>query len=532
VVVDSGLARAPRFDPRTGMTRLRTVPISRASADQRTGRAGRTEPGAAYRLWSKVEHAGRRAHGDPEITQVDLAGLALELAEWGADAASLPFLDRPPAKALGEARRLLADLGALGADGRPTEIGRSMTALPLHPRLARMVVDAAAAGLGPVGVWLAIALEERDVLRGPLDQLPVDLALRVAVLAGDRTHAAADRRALDALRARARDLGRRAGVDPEALQPSDVEHAGRVLALAYPDRLAIRRGGPGRFQLRTGQTAWLPATDELAGAAFVVAADLDGKRKDTRIRLAAALDATDVAGAFAHQVSERVELVWTDGELVERAERRLGGLVLDTVTRRPAAGPAVVDQLLARVRTTRLAALGWGASSVALRHRLAFLHRTLGEPWPDVSDEGLLGRLGEWLAPRLSDATSASALEAIDMTSVLWSMTDPRVAGDLDRLAPARLALPSGRTVPIDYTGDAPSASVRVQELFGVTTHPTAGGRPVVLQLLSPAGRPVQVTGDLPGFWAGSWREVRKEMAGRYPKHRWPEDPATADPGR
>jgi ATP-dependent helicase HrpB len=512
------------------MTRLRTIEIARASAEQRTGRAGRTEPGVAYRLWSKVEHAGRRAHGDPEITQVELSGLVLELALWGSDAASLPFLDRPPAKAVAEATRLLTDLGALDEEGRPTASGRAMAGLPVHPRLARMVVDAPPS-LAPLAVWLATALEERDVFSGPLDERPVDLALRVAVLSGHAQSSRADRRSVDLLRRRARDLGRRAGVDPDTFAPGDEVHAGRVLALAYTDRLAIRRGAPGRFQLRTGQTAWLPATDDLASAAFLVAADLDGKRKDTRVRLAATLDASEVAEAFGSQVTEKVELTWIDGEVWERAERRLGGMALDTLTRRPIAGSEVVAALVERARSTKLAALGWSGASVELRRRLAYLHRTGGEPWPDVSDDALLGTLDLWLAPRLAGATSASALEQIDMTDVLWSLTDPRVAGDLDRLAPPLLHLPTGRSVPIHYD-DGPSAAVRVQDLFGTTVHPTAGGRPIVLQLLSPADRPLQVTADLPGFWAGSWREVRKEMAGRYPKHRWPEDPATADPGR
>lgn len=530
VVVDGGTARAPRFDPRTGMTRLRTVPISRSSAEQRAGRAGRTAPGTAYRLWSKLEHGARRAHADPEITQVDLAGLALELALWGADPAELTFLDPPPARTLVEARTLLTELGALDDDGHVTPVGRAMAALPLHPRLAHLVVAAE-----PADRWLAcllaVLLDERDVLRGRPDDLPADLGLRVRLLAEVGQHPLADRRAVEAARARARDLARRAGVEAGPVEP---EHAGRVLALAYPDRLAVRRGSPGRFQLRGGTTAWVRPDDPLAGEAHVVAADLDGKRKDARIRLGAALDADDVAVAFAGHVRRRRELVWDRDrdDLVERIEQVVGGLRLGLVERRPSPGPDTVAALVDRARATKLAALAWSPAATALRARLGFLRCHLGEPWPDVSDRVLLGEVDQWLPPFLHGATGRADLEAVDVAAALRARVDPRVEHDLDRLAPTHVVVPSGRRVPLDYDHDPPVLAVRVQELFGSDVTPSVlGGRvPVVLHLLSPAGRPLQVTSDLAGFWRGSWRDVRKEMAGRYPKHAWPEDPVTARP--
>ena len=538
VVVDSGLARAPRFDARTGMTRLQTISISKASADQRTGRAGRLGPGVAYRLWSALEQAGRRAQIDPEITQVDLAGLALELAAWGTpDPSALRWLDAPPGRAFGEARRLLTQLGAVDASGAITPDGRAMNELPLHPRLAHMVVRAAGQGQGWLACVLAALLEDRDVLRGRPDDVPADLAQRVVLVVdgAGRSHPLADRRAVDHARRRATDLLRRSGGDRDAGAAAtvDLDAIGRVLALAYPDRLAIRKGSPGRFQLRTGTRAWVPATDDLAGEAFLVAADLDGRRSDARIRLAAPLSAGDVAAAFEHEVEERRQLVWDAqrDDLVERVEWRLGGLVLDEVVWPADPGPETEAALLDRVRRTKLAALRWTEAATSLRLRVGFLRRHLGDAWPDWSDRELLRTLDTWLRPRLAGVTNRDGLQAVDVVSALRSELGPRVA-DLDRLAPTHLVVPSGRRVPVDYEPDPPVLAVRVQEMFGGSRTPAiAGGHvPVVLHLLSPAGRPIQITSDLAGFWSGSWADVRKDMAGRYPKHLWPVDPQSARP--
>ncbi len=528
VVIDSGLARKPRFDARTGMTRLRTVPISRASADQRAGRAGRIEPGIAYRLWSKLEHGGRNRHIAPEIAEVDLAGFALELAAWGSEVEELSFLDPPPRRALEEARRLLEQLGALDADGRMTISGGLMATLPLHPRLARMVVDA-----GPdaaLACVVAALLDDRDVLRGHPNELPADLAVRVRLIAdpGGR-HPRAVGPAIGRVRDTARDLARRAGVGWGAV---DADRAGIVLALAYPDRLALRRGSPGRFQLRTRTTAWMPDSDALAAERFLVVGDLDGKRKDARIRLAAAIDAEHVLTAFAHEVDERAELVWEGDRLVDRTEQRLGGLVLRTVDRRPDPGPRTAAAIATRIGSRGMRDLPWTPAALELRTRVTYLHRTLGDPWPDWSDRALAPGVAGWLAGPLATATGLDDLSGIDLRGVLLRLLDRRLIAELDALAPTHVEVPSGRRLPVDYSTEAPVLSVRVQEMYGATDGPSVAGRPLRLELLSPANRPIQITQDLAGFWAGSWGEVRKEMAGRYPKHDWPENPATAPPSR
>ena len=528
VVVDSGLARAPRFDTRTGMSRLTTITTSRASADQRAGRAGRVEPGACYRLWSKIEHGSRPAHRAAEIEEVDLSGLALELAAWGTPSEELAFISAPPRKAMRAATELLVALGALDADGHLTAVGRKMLGLPVHPRLARMLV----AEPTPLGCALAVLIDERDLMRGRPDDLPADLSLRLLVLTGRTVHDQADRGAVRRLRDRAADLARRMRIrfDPDLI---DADRAGAALLHAFPDRLAARRR-PGQFQLRTGSGAWLPDTDPLAHESFIVAADLDGKRDRSRIRLAAALDADDVAMTFADEIDERVVLEWDDGrdDLVERVERRLGSMQLGATSRRATAGPETTHALMRRVQQTGLAVLGWSKASIDLRQRVDHLHRTVGEPWPDWSVEHLAASLDEWLAPYLPGAVGRRDLEHVDLVTVLRSQLPWPVGAELDRLAPAHLDLPTGRSVRVDYSGDEPAAHVRVQDLFGTTVHPTAGGRPIVLHLLSPADRPIQITSDLPGFWSGSWTDVRKDLAGRYPKHQWPDDPASAAPKR
>lgn len=512
VVIDAGLARTPRFDVRLGMTRLRTVPIARSSADQRAGRAGRTEPGVAYRLWSKVEHGTRKAHTDPEITQVDLAGLVLELACWGVtDPGALAFLDPPPARTVAEGRRLLEALGALDAAGRPTAVGKRMANLPLHPRLAHMVaVDGTS-----LACLLAALVEDRDVLAGRADELPADLGLRVRIVAGETHDSRA--RGVERVRASAADIARRADI-PRA--EVDAEAAGRVLALAFPDRLAIRRGGPGRFQLRTGATAWLRDDDPLAVESFLIAADLDGKRTNARIRLAAAIDPSDVAELFAAEVEEVAGLVWEGSRLVARSERRLGGIVLDLVDRAPPASPATTAAVLDKASRTGM--IPWEGRGHRLLERVAFLHGLLGEPWPAWTEADLTATLGEWLVAR--PLVSLAEVESLDLESALRRHLGP-LAADLDRLAPSHLIVPSGRRVPVEYGEGRPSIDVKVQEMYGSMVTPKIAGVPVVLRLLSPAGRPIQITSDLAGFWAGSWAAVRKDMAGRYPRHSWPADP-------
>lgn len=549
VVIDSGQARRPRFDAGTGMTRLVTVGISRDSADQRAGRAGRTEPGICYRLWSRIEHGSRPARRTAEMLDVDLSGLALELAAWGSPPESLQFADTPPPRAWDEGVDLLRVLGALEpadaddagsegrvADRRPrrpdlrlTDLGRQMVNLPLHPRLARMV---AAAPMTAACVVAAV-VDEHDIMRGRPDELPADLALRVGLVCGHITDDRADRGAVRRVRDRAADLARRVGTtfDPDTV---DADRSGLLLLAGFPDRLAARRR-PGQFQLRTGSGAFVNPDDPLATVDFIVAADLDGKRSGARIRLGAAVESYEIAGLL-DDVVEREVLEWdTDrDDLVVRVERRLDALRLDETLRRAEASPITTAALLTRVRSTKLATLRWTDTADQLRARAGFLRTEFGDPWPDWTDEALLRTLDEWLGPHLVGASSRDDLQRIDVAMVLRSGLAWPLGRDLDVSAPATLTLPTGRETRIDYTTPKPTASVRVQDVFGVTTHPAvADGRvPITMSLLSPADRPIQVTADLPGFWAGSWADVRKDLAGRYPKHRWPDDPAHERPGR
>ena len=538
IVVDAGQARVPRYDQRTGMSRLTTIPTSRASAEQRAGRAGRLGPGVAYRLWSKIEHGSRRAHLDAEITQVDLSGLVLELAAWGTPIDELAFIDAPPSGAVKQATELLTMLGALDHDGRLTEVGRRMLNVPVHPRLARMIGESDAGDRGLACVVAAL-LDDRDVMRGRPDDLPVDIALRVQMVTGEIHDDRADRRGTARVRERAEDLSRRTG---SRLDWSDVDadHCGRVLLLAYPDRLAVRRQ-PGQYQLRTGSAAWFRPTDALAHETFVVAADLDGDRKNARVRSCASVDQAVIARVLRDDVVDERTVTWDKErrDIVERVVVRLDKMRLSEETRRPSPGDAAVDALMERVVSTRLAELPWGHATGELRARVNFLRRELGESWPDWSDKTLLSSIDEWLRPYLVGMTSVSELKSLDLAMLLRSQLPWPEGARLDELAPTRIELASGRSLSLDYAtavaeGTAPVVRVRVQDLFGTKAHPTvADGRvPLVLHLLSPADRPVQVTADLPGFWAGSWADVRKDMAGRYPKHQWPDDPANADPKR
>ena len=528
VVVDAGEVRRPRHDARSGLSRLQTTKASRASAEQRTGRAGRLGPGAAYRTWSAAEHAGRRAFAEPEIRSADLAGLALELAVWGAGEDDLAFLDPPPATAMADARALLADLGALDDDGRPTPTGRAMVDLPLHPRLARMVVTDRTA----TACALAALLEERDPLRARPEAHEADVTERLRLVADpDRHHPTADGRLVATIRRRAVELARRAGIDGGRIRTTDL---GPVLALAYPDRIAQSRGG-GRFRLRSGRGVVVADRDPLAGVPFLVVADLGPPRRDEaddQVLLAAALDEADVERLAGDRTVEATELGWNDrGDLEARTERRLDALVLRSSTARPAPGPATVDALVTRVADGGLGLLGWTPKARTLQARAGFARRFLGDPWPDLGDEALAASVDEWLVPLLGRATGRGDLARVDVLAVLRGRLG-HLLHELDRVVPARVAVASGREVPVDYDTDPPAISVRAQELYGTEVHPSvASGRvPLTVEVLSPAGRPIQVTGDLPGFWTGSWAAVRKDMISAYPKHDWPADPVAAQP--
>jgi ATP-dependent helicase HrpB len=533
IVVDAGLARVPRHDLGTGMTRLATVSTSRASADQRAGRAGRTEPGVAYRLWSKLEHATRRAHLEAEITQVDLADVALELAAWGTPPSELRFIDPPPARALQQAHDLLRRLDALDTAGRPTPTGRAMLALPLHPRLARMVV-AAADDDKSLACVIAAILDERDVLRGRADDLPADLALRVRIVCGHEHHERADRRDVSRIRDRATDIAHRDDIRI-GFDEITAEHTGATLALAFPDRVAVRRRQPGQFQMRTGSGVWVAATDGLANERFIVAADLDGNRSSARVRIGAGIESADLIDALGDEVERQEVLEWDKqrDDLIVHETARLGSMTLDEQYRPAPPGDATVDALIERVRATRLSVLNWTDRTRQLRRRLAFAASHLDGDWPAVDDKTLVATLADWLAPFLQHATSRADLVRVDIEMVLTAMLSWDQQTRLSTLVPATLTTAAGRTVDIDYERDNPTVSVRVQDMFGTLTHPMiADTIPLTIELLSPADRPIQITNDLPGFWSGSWAMVRKELAGRYPKHQWPTDPVAAAPKR
>lgn len=535
-VVDSGEARSPRFDARTGMTRLVTGGISRASADQRAGRAGRLGPGTAYRLWSKIEHSARPAHRDAEISQVDLAGFLIETRTWGVDdPGELALLDRPPRAALSEAKVLLESLGAFDADGALTPLGRRLADVPLHPRLARVVVAGIDAGVGWLGCVIVAALDDRDVLRGRPDEVPADLGLRLDLILDDRRHhGAADNRAVRSARRRARQLADRLGIERS---PVDSRLAGALLAAGFPDRLAkARDGGRGRYRLRGGTGAWVAESDPLAGEELLVVADLDGNRREGRIRVAAPVDLVDL-DHLGDQIETVETLRWDRHrqDLVRRVERRLGGLELAVSEHRPEPGPATVEALVERARTTGLSDLGWDDAGRSLQRRLAFLRHHRGTEWPDVADAQLRDSVGEWLPPFLHNATGRSDLRSLDMAMVIGSWLGWDRSAELERLAPRSLVLPSGRRVDLDYRDpDQVVVPARVQELYGPAAAPSVldGAMAITFELLSPADRPVQVTADLAGFWAGTWAEVRAEMTARYPKHDWPADPTRARPSK
>lgn len=531
-VIDAGLARVPRLDVRTGLTALVTVATSRASADQRSGRAGRLGPGVAYRLWSRIEESTRPAHLPAEITQVDLCNVALEIAAWGTPVGSLPFLDAPPARALDSARETLAMLHLVDDHGTLTDAGRDALALPLHPRLGAMVArNAHDPTPGWIACMVAALLEERDIFRGRPSDLPSDLALRTRVLAGLDRHDAADRGAIQRVLQTARGIARRAGIEETSPGRDEIDTlCGAVLLAAYPDRLAMRRESAGQFVMRAGGGARLDRNDPVARERFVVVADVDAQRGTSIVRRCAAIDVDLIAPVLGDDVDVETRLLWdkTRDDLVFRVVRKVGSIRLDERDLVPSPGDETVRELLDRVRTTRLAVMGGSDAATRLQARVAFVRHHLGGEWPDLSTKTLLASLDDWLAPYLVSATGRADLERTDLSMVLSSMLGWDASNTLDRIAPRTWTPPRGRPVDIDYSDPAaPTVSTRVQNVFGVRVHPTVldGRVSLRVNLLSPADRPIQVTSDLPGFWSGSWADVRKDMAGRYPKHEWPVDP-------
>ena len=532
VVVDSGLARRPRFDVASGMTRLVTVPVTRDAADQRRGRAGRTAPGRCYRLWSEAEHAALAPRQRAEILDVDLAGMALELARWGvSDPGQLAWLDPPPDAAFGEARRLIARLGALESDGRISTHGRAMARLPVHPRLAHMLLCARQSGKGWAACILAAVLSERDPLRSMPGASDIDLRRRVDLVAGGQRPDAGTADPGWHLQRLARLLARRLGTAPAGALD---ERLGPLLAWAYPDRIAQRRvGARGRFLLANGREAVCEGHDPLAGAPWLVIAEMDGERRQARIFLAAAYDARSLEDQFGADFRSCDEVVWEAARQAVAARRtvRFGALV---VRGEPLAAPAadqVAAAMLAGIRAAGLDCLPWTRDLRAWQQRVVFVRRVMPEmDWPDVSDPALAADLDRCLGPFLNGVRSLSALGRIDLAGALRSLLNGEQRRWLDQLAPTHLTVPSAARLPLDYAGEVPVLAARIQQMFGCRQTPAVadGRQPVLLHLLSPAGRPAQITQDLAGFWTHSYPAVRKALRGRYPKHPWPEDPLAA----
>jgi ATP-dependent helicase HrpB len=566
VVVDSGLARVPRYEPDVGLTRLETIRVSRAAADQRRGRAGRIEPGVCYRLWDEPQTAALEPYAPPEILAADLSSLVLELAQWGvADPAKLVFLDAPPAPALNEARTLLAALGAIDGAGRITEEGKLLNRLPLPPRLARMVVDASREGAGSLAAEIAAVLTERGL--GGND---VDLRHRVEALRRDRSTRATEARRMarrwaemaGAPSPRLRGEGRSEGASPQALtQSSDSWRApvtrnlreeransdlspqagrgnriplGAILALAYPERIAKNRGAAaGAFLLANGRGAYLDPASPLAREPFVAVAELTGSAAQSRITLATPIDLADIERRFADRIEAAEEVTCDARTLTLRARRsrRLGAIALSEQPLPVTPNDATAKLLVSAILQAGLDRLPWTKAIRQWRDRVQFLRRAEGAEWPDVSDAALAATAESWLAPLLAGKTSPDALNASEFEHALHDLLPYSLRRRLEIEAPTHFDAPSGSRVPIDYEAEeGPKLAIRVQELFGLSRHPAiAGGRvPLLIELLSPAHRPVQVTRDLPQFWRGSYAAVRSEMRGRYPRHPWPDDPASA----
>ncbi|MCP3440353.1 ATP-dependent helicase HrpB [Bradyrhizobium sp. CCGUVB14] len=525
IVVDSGLARVPRYEPDIGLTRLETVRAARAAVDQRRGRAGRTEPGVCYRLWDEPQTASLAPYTQPEILSADLSSLVLDLAQWGvADPAALSFLDPPPQPAWKEAKSLLEELNALDGDGRITAEGKSLRALALPPRLARMIVDSHRAGSGEEAAEIAAILTERG-----LGGDSADLEHRRDQFRRDRSPRAAS----------ARDLARRWASQVAASEkPGQQEDlsTGLMLAYAFPDRVARNRGN-GSFVLANGRGAAVEQTSSLARAPYIAIGEMTGTAASGRILLAAQIAEDDIERHFAEHIDTADEISFDRGAMALRARRKR---VLHAITLSEATLAVSPSEDTARIFADGLIAAGldrlpWSKAAKQWRDRVMFLRKAEGDSWPDLSNDGLVARRDDWLVPALYDKIALKDISAGDLSDALMALLPWEMRPRLDREAPTHFEAPTGSVLAIDYEAEqGPTIAVRLQELFGLNTHPSiaAGKVPLVLELLSPAQRPVQVTRDLPGFWRGSYAAVRSDMRGRYPRHPWPEDPASALPTR
>lgn len=535
VVIDCGTSRVPRFDPDVGVTRLATVRVSRASADQRRGRAGRIEPGVCYRLWDEAETASLPAFGEPEIRSADLAPLVLDCAEWGVtDPQKLSWIDPPTSAALDAAREELRALSAIDEAGHLTETGRHLSALPLPPRLAAMLTAAAKSGEETAAAEIAAVLVERGL--GGND---TSLDHRLENFRRDRSRRATEMRRLAeswARTARASlSQSSRGEGEKRNGKNGDRQSTAALLALAYPERIAKARGARGQFLLANGRGAGLDATDALARAPFLVVAEMQGSAAATRIVLAAEIGEDEILRIASDRVATRDELAFDSESAAVRARRvrRLDAIELASEPRPANPGPETETVLAAGLASLGAGRLPWSKTQLQLRDRVAFLRVAGSADWPDLSDATLTATLAGWLGPYLTNKTRLADLTADDLGQAIDGLIPWALKRRLDEEAPTHFEAPTGNRHAIDYEGaGAPALHIRVQELFGLKAHPTiAGGRlPLTLHLLSPAHRPIQITRDLPGFWTGSWSAVKAEMKGRYPRHSWPDDPASAAP--
>jgi len=542
VVIDAGLLRVPRFDSRSGLTRLETIRVTQDSAEQRRGRAGRLEPGICSRLWTSGEHQSLAPCRPPEILDSDLAPLLLGLAQWGtANPAELSWLTPPPAGTVAQARELLTDLGALNIEGQITAHGRRMAELPLHPRLAHMLLKALSLQLTDLACELAALLSERDILRDPSGRRNADLRLRLDILHGAYDYAAGatiDRAACQRVR-RTADLWQRQHLRAaRSDRQGSLDETGLLLALAYPDRIAQRqRGNDARYLMANGRGAVFANPDLLGSEDYLVIADLDGSGQWAKINLAAPVQLRDLETLYADRIQVIDEVSWDEAAQMVRAtrQRRLGSLILSARGLSKPDPWTISAALLEGIRLAGLDRLAWTPELRQWRARVAFLRRIEGQEsrWPDLSDQALLQTLDDWLAPYLTGLTTFDRVATLDLTQPLRALLSWEQQRQLDRWAPTHLTVPSGSNVRVEYeTPDLPVLAVRLQEMFGCKDTPRLvdGKIPVMLHLLSPARRPVQITKDLSSFWRSTYLEVKKELRGRYPKHSWPDDPLIAPP--
>ncbi|MFT6558425.1 ATP-dependent helicase HrpB [Sneathiella sp.] len=535
IVVDAGLARMPRFHPGSGMTRLETKRISRASADQRRGRAGRQAPGLCYRFWTKAEDRGLSPHSEPEIAVTDLSALALELAKWGETTPeNLNWMTVPPPALMAQARDLLGSLDALDDQGRITPMGEKMVNLPLHPRLAHMLIKAQAVGKQAIACDLAAILSERDILKTGRDNPNTDIRARLEILNRSRT-GSQNIPNIHAVKRNADDLRRRFKVGKEA---SSVSDAGLVLAFAYPDRIgSLRKESDAHYHLSGGRGVHLPAGDRLQREPYLVVADLDGKGRDARVYLAAPIRYSEIIAHFSGSIHDTERIYWDPlkDRVLGMRERKLGALVLSSERARSLDPEAVERTFLAVIRERKMRDLPWDAASRSFIERVTFARYHAEDPdfWPDLSEQALLEDLDTWLAPYLAGKSRLADLGQLKLADILKSRLDWSAQQALDEFAPSHIEVPTGSRIRLDYANpETPVLAVRLQEMFGqADVKPVGGGRvPLTIHLLSPARRPAQITQDLAGFWRTSYTAVKKDLKGQYPKHYWPDDPLQAEP--